>query len=245
MSTDPAPGWAARAWGLQALCYLLAFGLPSVAAICLLVGVQPAPSGLYGVVLLAGFALAPLGLYAAHRWLGLSADSLGLRGGHLFPLGALGATGLSYLMMWLGFQVLHLFPQWAEQSESQPLWDLAASLHGGIVEELLLLALPVAISARLGWPLWAQLLLVFALRVPFHLYYGPAALLLCLVWMTGVLFVYRKIWLVWPAVVAHLVFNLAHYPAIPPMLRLTASVALLLLGLGAAGLLLARRTPVT
>lgn len=233
---------------MQALSYLLAFGPFVGTGVYGLLGGTAAGAapytGLLFVLLLAGFVIAPLTLLIANRWLGLSSDALGLRGGHPFPLGFLGATGLSFLMMTLGFQVMYLFPEWpsaAQSGETDLLADFFRGMHGGVVEELLLLALPIAITARLRWPLWAQLLLLVAMRVPFHLYYGPAAVLLCLVWIAGILFTYRKIWLVWPAMAAHVVYNLGHYSGVPPVLHVVVNGVLYVLGLTAAVLLLVRR----
>ncbi|GAA1995402.1 hypothetical protein GCM10009799_22210 [Nocardiopsis rhodophaea] len=216
--------------------YLLSFGLSSAVAVGILVGSPielgrfiPAPSGVIIALYQAGFLVAPLALLLAHRGLRLSATELGLRG---VTVGrAIGAAGAAYVAMKLGFEVLFLLPEWPTPEVSTPLWmTFLSEVHGGFVEELLILALPMAIMNRLGWGWPAQLLVLVVLRTPFHLYYGPQALAFTLVWMAGYLLVYRQVPLVWSFMAAHLVYNLANFPLIPGYLRLGAGVGLTIIG---------------
>ncbi|ASU81994.1 CPBP family intramembrane metalloprotease [Nocardiopsis gilva YIM 90087] len=233
--------------------YLLSFGFSIAVAVSILVGAPmeidlPAPAALTLVLatFAIGFVVAPTALLLAHRWLYLSGTELGLRGDSLWR--AIGAAGAAYLAMKLGFEVLYLFPAWPTPAPSTELWRaFVTEVHGGVVEEPLLLALPMAIMTRLGWSWPTQLLVLVVLRTPFHLYYGPQALALTLVWMAGFLLVYRQVSLLWPFMAAHLVYNLANFPPIPVLLRVGVSVAITIIGAVAvvhwiAGLRRGRRT---
>ncbi|MBB6174051.1 MFS family permease [Nocardiopsis mwathae] len=229
-------GWSARAWSLVVVGYLLAFGFSSVVAVGILVGSPveidlPRPAALIvaSSTFALGFAVAPLAHLLAHRWLRLSGTELGLRGETLWR--AVGAAGAAYLAMKLGFETLFLFPEWPTPHAAAEPWQvLLTEVHGGVVEELLILALPMAVMTRLGWGWPAQLLVLVVLRTPFHLYYGPQALALTAVWMAGFLLVYRQVPLVWSFMAAHLVYNLANSPFIPVLIRVGASFALTVIG---------------
>ncbi|MFE9575091.1 hypothetical protein ACFYO1_01785 [Nocardia sp. NPDC006044] len=97
-----------------------------------------------------------LALWVANRRLGLNAAELGLR--NRLPTGAqfLGAIGISYLALWLGLTVMGSFPQWITDDQvpghSSPSAAVLYSVRAGVVEEAVILALPMAIMARLRFP---------------------------------------------------------------------------------------------
>ncbi|MFI5618044.1 hypothetical protein [Streptomyces sp. NPDC051567] len=135
--------------------------------------------------------------------------------------------------MWIGFEVMRAFPSpgYAPAGDRPDAWgQLLANLHSGLVEETLLLALPMAVMTRPRWGGRAQLAVLVALRVPFHLYYGYGALALGVFWMGAHLFVYRRALLLWPLVLAHFAYNSAHADYLPPGVRPLLGLALLLGG---------------
>ncbi|MFF4160235.1 CPBP family intramembrane glutamic endopeptidase [Streptomyces sp. NPDC001678] len=228
---------AARDWCLVVAGFLLAFGLSSAVAVqILLTGHIDLPDRAVRHLpgMKAGFLVAAVAMALAHRWLGHSAADLGLaaRPRHRFPYGGLGAAGAAYLGMWTGFEVMRLFPSpgYAPTGRTGAGEQLLANLHSALVEETLLLALPMAVMTRLLWPWWAQLAVLTALRVPFHLYYGYGAFALCLIWMGGYLLVYRRTRIVWPFMLAHFVYNSAHADYLPTVLRPLLGLAFWLLG---------------
>ncbi|KIZ15983.1 hypothetical protein SNA_22300 [Streptomyces natalensis ATCC 27448] len=206
--------------------FLLAFGLASAVAVqILLTGHLDLPDWAvqYLPGMKAGFLIAAASMLLAHRWLGYSAGDLGLaaRPRNGFPYGSLGAAAVAYLGMWIGFEVMRLFPSpgYVPTGRSSAGEQLPANLHGALVEETLLLALPMAVMTRLRWSWQAQLAVLVALRVPFHLYYGYGALALGLIWMGGYVLVYRRTRLVWPFMLAHFAYNSAHADYLPPGVR--------------------------
>ncbi|MET9415863.1 CPBP family intramembrane glutamic endopeptidase [Streptomyces klenkii] len=218
---------AARDWCLVAAGFLLAFGLTSAVAVqILLTGHIDLPEWAvcYLPGMKAGFVVAAAALLLAHRWLGYTTRELGLaaRPRRSFPYGAAGAAAVAYLGMWIGFEVMRLFPSpgFVPDGRTGAGEQLVANLHGALVEEALLLALPMAVMTRLRWSWQAQLAVLTVLRVPFHLYYGYGALALCVIWMAGYVLVYRRTRLVWPFMLAHFVYNSAHADYLPPALRL-------------------------
>lgn len=235
---EKANSWATRAWVLQVLAYVLAFGVFATTAVAIgLLGLPEENFGLFirihDAVELAGFVIAVIALLIAHRGLGLSGSELGLRSPGAMALGVLGATGVAYVAMQVGFKVMQILPEWplpAGQERGMAA-EAVNSAHGAFVEETLLLALPMAIMTRLrvSWPV--QLLVLIALRLPSHLYYGPQALVLCAIWVGGFLLVYRRIKLVWPFVVAHLVYNFVNAGFVPGLVGVAVSLALIIVGI--------------
>ncbi|MFI9510130.1 type II CAAX prenyl endopeptidase Rce1 family protein [Nocardia sp. NPDC052566] len=181
------------------------------------------------------FVFAALALWVAHRGLGLSAAELGLRNPRTTWTGFLGATGIGYLVLWLGLMAMMLFPEWTAPGQT-PGHDSTAeavvwSVRAGVVEETVLLALPMAIMTRLRCPWWVQLAVLTALRLPFHLYYGPAAIALALVWCALARFAYSRIRLIWPFMAAHVLYDLN--VSVVPLGPIRALITLVMLIAGA------------
>jgi hypothetical protein len=76
----------------------------------------------------------------------------------------------------------------------------------GLVEEPVLLALPIALGRRARWPWQVTLVVMIAMRIAFHLYYGWDCLFV-VPWMIGALVLYRWCPLLWPFVVGHGLFD--------------------------------------
>ncbi|KAA8887212.1 CPBP family intramembrane metalloprotease [Nocardia colli] len=235
------PSWAVKAWILQIAAFILTFGAPTVVAVVLLITrTDPDwtgfPAHAYRIAGWTAFPFAALALWAAHRWLGLTAAELGLRAGRPVRAGFFGAMGAGYLTMWLGLVGLGFFPDWVTGADGSPIgamsaWDgVAWSARAGLVEETMLLALPMAIMLRLRWSWPAQLAVLMALRLPFHLYYGPAALLMVAVWCALLRYAYLRVQLIWPFIAAHVLYdlNVAVVPLGP--LRAVITLAMLVLG---------------
>ncbi|WP_433662130.1 CPBP family glutamic-type intramembrane protease [Nocardia sp. CA-128927] len=233
--------WAVKAWILQIIAFVLTFGAPTVVAIVLLIDrADPQwtgfPANAYRIAGWAAFPFAALALWVAHRWLGLTGADLGLRAGQPTRAGFLGAMGAGYLTMWLGLLSLGTFPEWVTGEDGNPIgamssWDgVTWSARAGLVEETILLALPMAIMLRLRWAWPAQLAVLMALRLPFHLYYGPAAILMVLVWCALLRYAYLRVQLIWPFIAAHVLYDLN--VAVVPMGPLRAAITLAMLVLG-------------
>ncbi|MFC9995486.1 hypothetical protein [Nocardia sp. NPDC127526] len=251
-SADPSRGsdlvisrtanWRARAWTLQAVAYVLTFGAPTVVALIVLLTRQPpqwpAVAGTaYAWAGRASFVIAALALWAAYRWLGLNAAELGLRAKRSPAVGFLGGMGVAYLALWLGMLAMYAFPEWVAvpSSHGSAADAIEWAVRAGVVEELMLLALPMAIMTRLRLPWWIQLTALMILRLPFHLYYGPAALALVLVWCTIAWFAYSRIKLIWPFVLAHALYNLD--ATVIPFGIGRVAIGLTMLALGIAALI--------
>lgn len=233
--------WAVKAWILQIAAFILTFGAPTTVAIVMLVtrtdpGWTGVPANAYRIAGWTAFVVAALALWAAHRWLGLTATELGLRAGLPTRAGFLGAMGAGYLTMWLGLLALGFFPEWVTSADGSPIAAMSTgdgvvwSARAGLVEETVLLALPMAIMLRLRWSWPAQLAVLMTLRLPFHLYYGPGALLMILVWCTLLRYAYIRVQLIWPFIAAHVLYDLN--VAVVPLGPLRAAITLTMLILG-------------
>ena len=86
------------------------------------------------------------------------------------------------------------------------LWTLTSSVGAGVQEELLLLALPVALLRRRGWNWWPVFGVVFALRFAMHLYYGWGSLAAA-PWVVGGFLLYRAAGTIWPLVIGHAMYD--------------------------------------
>lgn len=91
------------------------------------------------------------------------------------------------------------------------LQDFVEDIFAGVWEEITLLAIPVALMTSGGWGGKSRfvliLLVVIALRVGIHYYYGWTALFVPL-WMVGALLLFRAVGRIWPLVIAHIVFDM-------------------------------------
>jgi hypothetical protein len=77
----------------------------------------------------------------------------------------------------------------------------------GLVEEPVLLALPIALGRRCRWPWQATLAVMIALRIWFHVYLGWDCLFV-VPWIIGAFVLYRWCPLLWPFVLGHSLFDL-------------------------------------
>ncbi|MDF2849300.1 MAG: family intrarane metalloprotease [Oerskovia sp.] len=85
---------------------------------------------------------------------------------------------------------------------------LLYALHAGVAEEILILAVPVAVLTRLRAPGWVQVAVIVVLRGLFHLYYGvPMTVTLVLVWSVLFWLLYSRHRDVWPFVAAHVLYD--------------------------------------
>ena len=62
------------------------------------------------------------------------------------------------------------------------LFSLVSALSAGVVEEIVIVAVPVLVGRRAGWHPIAIIIAAAVLRVPFHLYQGVAAIPWALIW---------------------------------------------------------------
>ncbi|MDA4829716.1 CPBP family intramembrane glutamic endopeptidase [Kocuria rhizophila] len=98
------------------------------------------------------------------------------------------------------------FPQPDNPTAEYVIGSFSSSAAAGFREEIFLLAVPVLLlrSAGQRWRLIIPLLAV--LRVSFHVYYGPACVVL-LVWAALAVVMFRYTQSVWPLVLAHSLYD--------------------------------------
>ena len=84
--------------------------------------------------------------------------------------------------------------------------ELFHTCTAGVDEEPALLALPLALAARVRWPWWAVFGLLVALRLSFHIYYGWQALFV-VPWIAGAMLLWRWCPVLWPFIVGHSLFD--------------------------------------
>lgn len=251
-NSAPSARWKASAVALVVLGFAAVFGLGTWAALQILLDPAWAENKSYSVSLMArnaavGAVVVLLVTLIARAGLRIPLSEQGWRWPASPALGALGAGGLAYLTMWVGFQVWHsvdgFFPQrevsvTPGDTADAAVFSVLSAVNAGITEEILLLAIPIAVMTRLKWHAGVQLLVLIALRLAIHLYYGPQAIVLCVVWVLGVWLVYRRVRAVWPFILAHITYDLVAGNSVFPRefrLGLTAlSVALLIVGVVAA-----------
>ncbi|GGK36648.1 CPBP family glutamic-type intramembrane protease [Nocardia camponoti] len=227
-------GWAVRAWSVQLIGYVCAFGSAIVVAVVALVTrriphTDGTLSSLYQWSQWLMWPVAALTFFVAWRWLRLSPSELGLRQPLPVRWGFAGVVAAAFAAQWVAKLITGIVPGWPGTAPSDTpvsVWQAVEwSVRMGVVEETMLLALPLAIMHRLRMPLWAQILVLTGLRIPFHLYQGPAVIAECLVWMALLFYVYTRVKLVWPIVVAHIINDLT-ITVFPLGLRLLTTVAL-------------------
>jgi Type II CAAX prenyl endopeptidase Rce1-like len=89
-------------------------------------------------------------------------------------------------------------------------WDalpaLVLALGAGPTEELALLVLPVALLRQAREPVWRIALVLVAVRLSFHVYYGVGVLGLT-VWAVAILVLYLRTGRALPLIVAHTVYD--------------------------------------
>jgi hypothetical protein len=88
--------------------------------------------------------------------------------------------------------------------------ELFHTSTAGVDEEPVLLALPLALAARVRWPWWAVFGLLVALRLSFHIYYGWPAVFV-VPWIVGAMPLWRWCPVLWPFVVGHGLFDVLQF----------------------------------
>ena len=173
----------------------------------------------------------------------LSWSSLGL----VRPAGLRITHGLmlfctAYFFMWVAMTIFGVVPRVGEPtppsdgSSPSALYVLTYSLLVGVGEELLIVAIPVAVMTALRWRWPIQILILTVLRTPFHLYYGYTAVLLAVVWSILYWLLYRRYRWVWPLIAAHTLYNCVTtsnaFGAAGSLILRLAALAVLLVGAG-------------
>ena len=225
-------GITARAIQILLLSYLLGFALPVANAITVLH--QPAAAGPprssgnqvpstalagYLTVLVLALLAAVLGMRTARLSpLDLDANELGLRAvAHnrrqrsaavVMYVGLLGITiGASVNILNLcGIHGTGASSGIAPRPGALPVEVFHAAI-AGVVEEPVLLALPMALGWRTRWPWPVTLAVMIALRISFHVYYGWVSLFV-MPWIAATVVLYRWCPVLWPFVLGHGLFDL-------------------------------------
>jgi hypothetical protein len=220
-NVDPLPWSRARAvsWGTVTIVvpYVLGFGIYVYGAVQILSGAaSPGTPDARTMAILWGTALVAIALaiVLAGRG-GVDRSDLGLV--RREPSGwktRVGLFAVAYLFLWLAFRAAAfapvLEPAGAGGGERPgALTVLLYALHAGVAEEILILAVPVAVLTRLRAPGWVQIAVIVVLRGLFHLYYGvPMTVTLVLVWSVLFWLLYSRHRDVWPFVTAHVLYDI-------------------------------------
>jgi hypothetical protein len=232
----------ATLWGATTIVvpYAIAFGLYVHGAMRILSGAASsgtpdarAMAVLWGTALVA-IAVAVL---LARRG-GLDRADLGLL--QRAPAGWKARVALfavAYLFLWIAFRAAALAPVLEQASSAErpsAVVALLYALHAGVAEEILILAVPVAVLTRLRAPAWVQIGVIVVLRGLFHLYYGvPMTVTLVLVWSVLFWLLYSRHRDVWPFVAAHVLYDLVvANPVFGPAGKVFVLVAVATLVLG-------------
>jgi hypothetical protein len=136
-------------------------------------------------------------------------------GNHRFVGGAVGAT-IGYVALCFVFSNVvapavvtgRRFPGSAVADATLLPRDLVLSGSAGLIEELALFAIPLALlgMSKRRWVQWAGLVLVIALRFGIHVYYGYGfAAVMVVPWMIGAWLLYRAVGSIWPLIIGHAV----------------------------------------
>jgi hypothetical protein len=232
---------------LLALAYLVGFGLSTLSAVAMLLGGQPstkASAALGGCVfaLVLALAAATIGIRSARSQLHIDDVGLGLHSSAGLTWRRIAAASVIYVAVlatsaWVTVDGLDMLgiPGPSGAGAVGPLG--AELLHGaaaGLVEEFVLLALPIAVAARCGWSTRTTLAVLIVMRLGIHVYVGWHALFV-VPWMAGALIVWRWCPLVWPFVVGHGIYDVLQVLGMPAFGVAATATFLVLLAAAAAG----------
>lgn len=208
-------------WGLIAIVvpYLCAFSLTSYTAYQILtgrgVGGQVSWRSLALVAATTGIGIV-LALVLSRMLVKLSWTELGMVAPSRRRVGqGLLVCCAAYFLMWVAFQVFQALPVMglsvpvtsSPTDHASALQVVVYSLTAGLGEEILIVAVPVAVMTALRWRWPFQIFVLILLRVPFHLYYGYTAVVLAVVWSVLFWLLYRRYRWVWPLVAAHVAYD--------------------------------------
>lgn len=167
----------------------------------------------YVFALLLGLAAAMFCLRACRRRFGLTDEALGLRAtavtrarGPVAALAYLALLTVAVSVTAAALTALRVGPSGVDGAVpagpgAMPV-ELFHSVIAGVIEEPVLLAVPVALGRRCRWPWWVTLSLMIVMRIAFHIYEGWDCLFV-FPWIAGAFVLYRWCSLLWPFVVAH------------------------------------------
>lgn len=232
-----------------AVAYLIGFGLATLSAVLALVSPTPAGgdraaagsawSGYLLQLLLAGAAGA-YGFRAVRRF-GVDDVDLGMR-----PRpAARAAVSVAVLYVaalaaaaWVTVQGVDMAGLGAPATVTGVTAQLGPELFhaasAGLVEELVLLALPLALARRCGWSTATTLAVLVVMRLGIHLYLGWYALFV-IPWLFGAVLLWRRCPSVWPFIVGHGVYDVAQVLALDGGWRTAQLAGSAMVGFAAVG----------
>lgn len=199
------------------IAYVLGFGLSTMSALVVLVAPAADDSGAssawggYVLQLMLALAAAEYGRRAARRQFGLDEVDLGLTARH--PLSArrfLGVSAIYVLVLaasaWVTVHGLGLLGATSTTAGAGTTTQLAPELFhaatAGLVEEIVLLALPLALARRCDWSTSRTMAVLVVMRLGIHLYLGWYALFV-IPWLAAAMLLWRRCQSVWPFVLGH------------------------------------------
>jgi hypothetical protein len=202
--------------------FALFFGAGVVAAVLSEAGQQLHSSGqpvsvdvLEGLSEFATAALAVVVVVALSCLRGLTASSLGLapwwgkRRAYRwqgFGVGLVFAASLLASGALLGAVSPHAHYPYQPLSLWHLLYELPAAINAGIVEELVVVALFVTVAEQAGTQPWVIYAVGIALRLSYHIYYGPGVVIFAL-WAAAAIWLFRRTRRITPLIVAHALYD--------------------------------------
>jgi hypothetical protein len=265
----PTRGAGVAAARIVVLSFLIGYSLDVLAAVLALAQARSAAenssagtdrSALAGYALTLGFAVlaALLGMRTARSQpLGLSMTQLGLSRPAGVPAKRAWSCAAIYAAViaaaiWGTVDLLGLVGvhgTGASSTSGNLTAELFHTCTAGVDEEPVLLALPLALAARVRWSWWAVFSLLVALRLSFHIYYGWQAVFV-VPWIAGAMLLWRWCPVLWPFIVGHSLFDVLQFMRASTnegvaALATAAATGLCLAGGAAAAVAIARWWPGT
>jgi membrane protease YdiL (CAAX protease family) len=211
-----------RCWTEVLGVFALFFGVGVVAAVLSEAGQQLNDSGqpvavdvLQGLSEFATAALAVVVVVALSRLRGLRAGDLGLapswgkRRAYRWQglgVGVFFAAALMASAALLEAVSPHAHYPYQAVSLWHLLYELPAAVNAGIVEELVVVALLVTAAEQAGARPWAIYAVGIALRLSYHVYYGPGVVVFAL-WAAAAIWLFRRTRRITPLIVAHALYD--------------------------------------
>ena len=142
----------------------------------------------------ADIGLAPAwGKHRAYRWQGF--------GVAMMFIGAVTASAL----------LLHLVSPHAKYpflpiATWHLIYEIPAAINAGIMEELVVVALLVTVLEQARTKVWVIFVVGIALRLSYHVYYGPGVIVFVL-WAAAAIWLFRRTRRITPLIVAHMIYD--------------------------------------
>jgi hypothetical protein len=222
LPTEVLPRW--RYWAEALGVYALFFAVGVVAAALYSSGQILDPSDanvtisqdlLQGLSRLTDAALAVIVVLALSRFRGVRRAQLGLRprwaARRAYRWQAFGITVIFAASLFAVGLLLHWVTPNAHYPFLEPsawhlLYELPAAVNAGVVEELVVVAFFVTTLEQARTRVWIIYAVGIALRLSYHIYYGPGVVVFVL-WAAAAIWLFRRTRRITPLIVAHVAWD--------------------------------------